>query len=123
MRVIDALFGTARSMDDTLVPTTSQQNAPAASAADSSAGGAKPATQVFHDKDGPSFSDLLDIINPLQHIPIINTLYQKLTGDEEGAAADVAGGALWGGLIGVVVLLGGIPFFLIRRSSPAQDGS
>jgi amino acid transporter len=29
----------------------------------------------------------------------------------------------WGGLIGVVVLLGGIPFFLIRRSSPAQDGS
>jgi hypothetical protein len=57
--------------------------------------------KAFDDEDGPSFSDLLDVINPLQHIPVINTIYQHLTGDKEGAVADVVGGALWGGLIGL----------------------
>lgn len=57
--------------------------------------------QSFNDPDGPSFSDVLDIINPLQHIPIINTIYQHLTGDKEGAVADMAGGMLWGGPIGL----------------------
>jgi hypothetical protein len=59
------------------------------------------ALKAFDDSDGPSFSDLLDVINPLQHIPIINTLYQHLTGDKEGVVADVLGGALWGGVIGL----------------------
>jgi hypothetical protein len=56
---------------------------------------------AFDDADGPSFSDILDIINPLQHIPVISTLYQHLTGDKEGAVADLAGGMLWGGFIGL----------------------
>lgn len=60
-----------------------------------------PDIKAFDDQDGPSFSDLLDVINPLQHIPIINTIYRHLTGDTEGAVADVAGGALWGGVIGL----------------------
>jgi hypothetical protein len=57
--------------------------------------------RAFDDDDGPSFSDLLDVINPLQHIPIINTIYREMSGDKEGAVADVLGGALWGGLIGL----------------------
>jgi len=52
--------------------------------------------------DGPSFKDVIDIINPLQHIPIINTIYRHLTGDEEGAVADVGGGALYMGPVGLV---------------------
>ncbi len=56
---------------------------------------------AFHDADGPSFSDLIDILNPLQHIPVISTIYQQLTGDKEGAVADLVGGALWSGFIGV----------------------
>jgi hypothetical protein len=59
------------------------------------------AIHPFDDADGPSFSDLLDVLNPLQHIPIINTIYQQLTGDKEGAVADLAGGVLYGGLIGL----------------------
>lgn len=55
----------------------------------------------FDDDDGPSFSDLLDVINPLQHIPVINSIYRELTGDTEGVVADVMGGALWGGPIGL----------------------
>lgn len=60
------------------------------------------AIKAFNHDDGPSFSDVLDILNPLQHIPIINTLYQHITGDTEGAVADVAGGTLWTGPIGLV---------------------
>ena len=61
-----------------------------------------PPVQAFNHEDGPSFSDVLDILNPLQHIPIINTIYRHLTGDTEGAVADVAGGTLWAGPIGLV---------------------
>jgi len=63
---------------------------------------------AWDDKDGPSFSDVLDVINPLQHIPIINTIYRHLTGDNEGAVADVAGGTLYGGFIGLGLAAAGL---------------
>ncbi len=53
-------------------------------------------------EDGPTFFDILDIINPLQHIPIISTLYRAVTGDEIDPVPRIAGGALFGGLIGAV---------------------
>ncbi len=53
--------------------------------------------------DGLTFGDILDIINPLQHIPIISTIYRSITGDDIAAAPKVAGGALFGGVIGLVV--------------------
>ena len=57
-------------------------------------------------KDGFSFSDLLDIINPLQHIPFISTIYREVTGDEIAAAPKVIGGALFGGPLGLIAALG-----------------
>lgn len=54
-------------------------------------------------KDGFSFSTVLDIVNPLQHIPIVSTIYQKLTGDVASPAANIIGGALFGGPIGFAV--------------------
>jgi hypothetical protein len=69
-----------------------------------------PAADVHHHltvfaegDDSPSFKDFLDIINPLQHIPIINTIYREVTGDEPGALARVAGGALYGGILGMAL--------------------
>jgi hypothetical protein len=53
-------------------------------------------------EDGPTFFDILDIINPLQHIPIVSTLYRAITGDAIDPVPRVAGGALFGGLIGAV---------------------
>jgi len=50
--------------------------------------------------DGLSFGDLLDTINPLQHLPIISTLYREITGDEIKPTARIIGGALYGGPIG-----------------------
>lgn len=48
------------------------------------------------------FGDLLDMINPLQHIPVISTIYRELTGDTISEPARMAGGALWGGPAGVI---------------------
>jgi hypothetical protein len=49
-----------------------------------------------------SFADLLDVINPLQHIPVVGDLYRYLTGDRITGPARVAGAALFGGPIGFV---------------------
>lgn len=58
---------------------------------------------MFADGDeSPSFWDLLDVINPLQHIPIVNDIYRDLTGDKIGVGARLAGGTLFGGVIGLV---------------------
>ncbi|MHA1154402.1 MAG: hypothetical protein ACTSQ7_17460, partial [Alphaproteobacteria bacterium] len=52
-----------------------------------------------------SFGDFLDLINPLQHIPIVSTIYRAITGDEIGGPAKILGGMLFGGPIGFVVAL------------------
>ncbi|WP_316976003.1 hypothetical protein [Shumkonia mesophila] len=54
-------------------------------------------------EDGFTFADLLDIVNPLQHIPVIGTIYRRITGDTLDPGARLAGGALFGGVIGVAV--------------------
>ncbi len=50
---------------------------------------------------GFTFSDILDVINPLQHLPVIGTVYRELTGDTISPAARVAGDALYGGIWGL----------------------
>lgn len=57
---------------------------------------------------GFSFHDILDAINPLQHLPIIGTIYRHLTHDTIGNAARVVGDALYGGPIGLVMSLANV---------------
>ncbi len=57
---------------------------------------------TFFANEEPSFWDVLDVINPLQHIPVISDIYQELTGDKIGVGARLAGGTLFGGVIGLV---------------------
>lgn len=54
----------------------------------------------FWEKEGPSFSDFIDVINPLQHIPVVSAIYQGLTGDKISNGAKVAGSVLYGGPVG-----------------------
>jgi len=56
----------------------------------------------FWSGDAPSFKDILDTINPLQHLPVISTLYQKLTGDVPSSGANIVGGGLIGGPLGLL---------------------
>lgn len=46
------------------------------------------------------FFDLIDIINPLQHIPLVNLAYRAITGDEIRPALQIVGGAIFGGPLG-----------------------
>lgn len=82
------------------VPVFASENASAAAAEKQQQ--AKQLTLFGDSDDSPSFWDLLDVINPLQHIPIVNEIYQDLTGDKIGVAARLAGGGLFGGPIGLV---------------------
>jgi hypothetical protein len=56
----------------------------------------------FFGEDGMTFADLLDVVNPLQHIPIVSDLYRAVSGDEISAGARMAGGTLYGGALGFV---------------------
>lgn len=100
---------------DALTPQTNAKMANAASAAKNAAhdatktdktGAAKDAAKVSAKdsakaSDSTAFDDLLDIVNPLQHIPIVSTIYRAITGDKIGDVEKIAGGALYGGLIGL----------------------
>lgn len=59
------------------------------------------APEIVNDDFFGSFADVLDTINPLQHIPVISTAYRELTGDTLSAGARIIGGGLFGGPIGL----------------------
>ena len=48
------------------------------------------------------FSDVIDVINPLHHIPIIGSLYRHFTEDELHPMSAIIGGAVYGGPAGAV---------------------
>jgi len=86
--------------------------------------------------DGFSFDDFLDMINPLQHLPVVSTFYREMTGDEMEPAARIVGGAIFGGAIGAGVSLaeavleqatgddvGGHVMSLLQGSAPTSTPS
>lgn len=76
-------------------------------------------SKLFGD-DGLTFRDVLDLINPLQHIPVVGNLYRKLTGDTLDPAIRVAGGALFGGPLGAALSVGSL---LMEREYPSDPAS
>ncbi|WP_052066029.1 hypothetical protein [Thalassospira australica] len=58
-------------------------------------------SQYMFGEDGFEFTDFLDVVNPLQHIPGVGMVYRSLTGDELGNGARVVGGGLFGGVFGL----------------------
>ncbi|MGE0254734.1 MAG: hypothetical protein AB7N54_03710 [Alphaproteobacteria bacterium] len=56
-------------------------------------------------EDDGAFAELLDILNPLQHVPIVSSLYREVTDDPISTPAKLAGGALFGGPIGFLAAL------------------
>ena len=56
--------------------------------------------RLLFGQDGFTFEDFLDTINPLQHIPLVSTIYRELTGDKISLMPNIIGGALFGGPIG-----------------------
>lgn len=59
-----------------------------------------PGVQPYRQEGDMSFGDFLDILNPLQHIPVVGTLYREITGDTISQQSRVMGGFLYGGPLG-----------------------
>lgn len=51
---------------------------------------------------GVSFGDILDVVNPLQHIPVVSTIYRSATGDEISPVSRIIGDTIFGQLYGLI---------------------
>jgi hypothetical protein len=81
-------------------------------AASAAAADGKPAEQ------GESFfHHVLDVINPLQHLPVIGTIYRAITGEHIGTVEKIAGDTLYGGLWGAVASVADVAFEAITGKS------
>ena len=49
---------------------------------------------------GLSFGDIVDALNPLQHIPVVSGIYRAATGSSISTTSQLAGDTLYGGLVG-----------------------
>ena len=70
---------------DVTAPVAPARAATPATGATSDANSASSQTDTefrLFGNDGFTFSDLMDIINPLQHIPVVSSIYRSLSGDE-----------------------------------------
>lgn len=65
-----------------------------------SAAGIGNATQTSATPQEFGFADLLDMVNPLQHVPVLSHIYRELTGDQIKPISQVIGGAVFGGPLG-----------------------
>jgi hypothetical protein len=55
------------------------------------------------EEEGFSFWDLLDVVNPLQHIPGVNRVYRAVTGDQIRPEVQMAGSAVLFGPVGLAL--------------------
>ncbi len=91
------------SLDATTVdPSRSAAVTPLATPSRAIWGPSTPPSDVDTTEREFSFDDFLDVINPLQHLPIVSSIYREVTGDEIHGAARVLGGLLYGGVLGMV---------------------
>ncbi len=78
------------------------------------------ADRLFFGPDGkPGWHDLVDLINPLQHIPLVNVIYRRLTGDNINGAAELLGAIPFGPLS----TLSAIANLAVRDASGRDIGS
>ena len=82
--------------------------------------GSTTAEQGLFGKDGLTFGDVLDAVNPLNHIPIVSDLFASTTGSAPSAASKLVGGALMGGPIGFIASLANVIFEQATGASPIQ---
>lgn len=85
----------AERTQQTSLQTKAQTQTQSGEQTTSSVSAPKPETDTF------GFEDMLDMINPLHHIPVVSTLYQDLTGDTISAPAKIVGGGIFGGVTGL----------------------
>lgn len=68
----------------------------------------KPHEFTLFGDDGLTFGDLIDVINPLQHIPVVATLYREMTDDTLAAGPRMLGGTLFFGPLGLATAVANV---------------
>jgi len=56
------------------------------------------------------FHHLWNVVNPLQHVPVIGTIYRAITGEHLDAVEKIAGDTLYGGLWGAIASVADVAF-------------
>lgn len=111
MPIPDFAHGIQISFLDTATRARMKGNGTTTSTSANAAGGAPgsiatatggTATQTASTSMPLSFDDIVDIVNPLQHLPIISTLYQHYANDPISTFPKIAGDTLYGGPIGLL---------------------
>ena len=111
------LLNDARTM---LPPTYYDPTVMNVSVAAANQAGPDPSTNHAWKNGSFSFHDVLDTLNPLQHIPIIDTLYRWVTGDQPGNVARIVGDGIYGGPIGLGVGMLSAAFEAETGKDPGQ---
>lgn len=85
------------------------QTSAATASTDTSTGSGKPLLTTG--ADGKSFfENVLDVVNPLEHLPIVSTIYHAITGNQSGDVEKIAGDTLYGGPIGLLSSVADVAF-------------
>ncbi len=86
-------------------PHVSPASQPAGGSQESANSPAKDHAHSLFGTDGLTFLDVLDMINPLQHLPVISIVCRTLTNDELSPGSRLVGGGLFGGFIGLDIAI------------------
>ena len=80
------------------------------------------ARRLFFGADGEfGWDDFLDVINPLQHIPIVAQIYRAVTGDEINGAAQLIG-AIPLGPLGMIGTMGAVADLAVKDTTGKDIG-
>src|SRR6201996_6848877 len=63
------------------------------------------------------FHHVLDVVNPLQHLPVVGTIYRAMTGERIGPIEKIAGDGLYGGVWGAVTAAADVAFEAVTGKS------
>lgn len=99
--------GQASTFAQALSPQIATETAPTAAQDGTVSAAADGGEKILADnaEEAFGFGDFVDMINPLQHIPLVNTIYRSLTGDTIKPISRMVGGVAYGGPMGAVVPL------------------
>jgi hypothetical protein len=78
------------------------------------------AREPFFGADGLTFGDVLDAINPLNHLPVVSQLTSSADQPGPSLASRLVGGALLGGPVGFAVTLAGMVVKDATGQTPLQ---
>lgn len=70
--------------------------------------------------EGGFLDTLIDTVNPMQHLPVVSSLYREATGDGISGLARIAGGALFGGIPGLIVSAASTLFDAATGEDPGE---